>query len=133
MTSIGTLYTIGYAHPDAATHVGQLMNQEHMLLVDIRYSPRSRWRPAWRREALEATFGACYLWEQRLGNVNYHHPEGGITLAEGHEDAAREVAKLLTRGLSVILLCACKNARTCHRSLVAKLIQDALQELQEAV
>jgi uncharacterized protein (DUF488 family) len=131
MTTIGTLYTIGYAHPDAAIQVGQLMNQEHMLLVDIRYSPYSRWRPAWGHEALEATFGECYLWKQRLGNVNYQHPELGIKLAEGHEDAAREVAKLLARGISVILLCTCKNARTCHRSLVAKLVQDEVQKLQE--
>jgi uncharacterized protein (DUF488 family) len=126
ISTIGTLYTIGYAHPDAARSLAHLMGNPHTMLLDIRYAPRSRWHPAWNRPALEQAYGARYLWEQRLGNVNYRDREQGIALAEGHQEAVRAVAELVRSGRNLILLCACKDPRTCHRTLVAKLIQDAL-------
>ncbi len=131
MREIGTLYTIGYADIEAAAQVERLMNQEHMLLVDIRLSPRSRWRPAWNRNALRSVYSERYAWEPRLGNLHYQDRTLAIKLAEGHMDAIHELAKLLREGASIILLCACKDARTCHRTFVAKLIQDAVQKLQE--
>jgi len=130
LVTTGTLYTIGYSNPGAAAHVARLMRDERTLLLDIRYSPRSRWSPEWNRRALAARYGQCYLWDQRLGNVNYQHHERGIELSEQYPLAVRAVASLLSQGTSLILLCACKNARTCHRSLVAKLVQDALSEMQ---
>jgi uncharacterized protein (DUF488 family) len=128
---IGTIYTIGYAHPGAAADVARFMQQEHVILFDVRLSPRSRWQPMWNRVVLQATYGARYQWEKRLGNLNYQQRELGIEFAEGHLDAAQEAAALLAAGTSLILLCACKDARTCHRTLVAKLIQDAIQALRE--
>ncbi len=128
---IGTIYTIGYAHPDAAANVVRLMQQEHTILLDVRFSPRSRWQPVWNRAALQTAYGARYQWDKRLGNLNYQQRELGIELAEGHLDAAREAATLVTTGTSLIVLCACKDARTCHRTMVAKLIQDAIQALRE--
>ena len=126
---MGTLYTLGYAQTDAASQVERFMCHEHALLVDIRYSPRSRWRPEWNRSTLTATYGRRYVWDRRLGNINYQHREHGIQLAEGYMDAIHVAAALLCQGTSLILLCACKDARTCHLSLVAKLIQDAVQEV----
>jgi uncharacterized protein (DUF488 family) len=127
----GTLYTCGYAHPETAARVARLMSNPAMLLVDIRYRPRSRWQPAWNRNALAGIYGARYVWDRRLGNLNYQHRECGIALAEGHAAAVQEAAALLCAGTSLLLLCACKDARTCHRTLVAKYIQDAVQTVQE--
>jgi uncharacterized protein (DUF488 family) len=125
-TEWGTMYTIGYAHPDAAAQLGRLMRDPRTCLVDIRYHPRSRRWPQWNRSALAACYGHRYVWDRRLGNMHYQHPELHIQLAEGHPDAIQEAAALLCEGTSLILLCACRNPRECHRSLVAKLIQDAL-------
>jgi uncharacterized protein (DUF488 family) len=122
----GTIYTLGYAQPDAAAHLDRLMRDPLMCLVDIRSQPRSRPWPQWNRAALSARYSRRYVWERRLGTVHYRDQEQGITLAEGHLEAIREAAVLLCEGTSLVLLCACKDARTCHRSLVAKLIQDAL-------
>jgi uncharacterized protein (DUF488 family) len=122
----GTIYTLGYSLPDAAARLDRLMSDPKMCLVDIRYQPRSHRAQQWNRAALTARYGRCYLWERRLGNIHYRRQELGIMLAEGHTDAVREAAALLCEGTSLILLCACKDARTCHRSLIAKLIQDAL-------
>ncbi len=48
------------------------------------------------------------------------------TIGHAHPDAIREAAALLCEGFSLVLLCACTDARTYHRNLVARLIQDAL-------
>jgi hypothetical protein len=122
----GTIYTLGYAHPDAAAQLDRLMRNPRACLVDIRWQPQSRWWPQWNRAALSARYGCRYMWDPRLGNVHYQHRVYGIQLAEGYPDAIREAAMLLCESTSLILLCACKNARECHRSLGAKLIQDAL-------
>lgn len=122
----GTIYTLGYAHPNAATQLDRLMRDPRACLVDIRLQPRSRWWPQWNRAALSARYGRRYVWDRRLGNVHYQHRERGIQLAEGHQDAIGKAAALLSEGTSLILLCACKNERQCHRSLVAKRIQDTL-------
>lgn len=122
----GTIYTLGYAQSDAAIQLDRLMRAPGTCLVDIRSQPRSRRSPQWNRAALSARYGRRYVWERRLGNAHDRDREQGIHLAEGHQDAIREAAALLCEGTSLVLLCACTNARTCHRSLVAKLIQDAL-------
>jgi uncharacterized protein (DUF488 family) len=133
MSRIGTLYTLGYADPDAAKHLECLMEQSQSILVDIRYSPRSRWFPRWNRSALTAAYGHRYIWDRRLGNINYdlQRRKFGIQLAEGHIDAVQKAAEILLQGTSLILLCACKDAQKCHRVVVAKLIQDALQAIKE--
>lgn len=132
-TPLGTLYTIGYAHPDEAARVAELMRHARILLFDIRYIPRSRWYPAWTRSALMDAYGDRYVWEPRLGNRNYQTRASGIMLADGNEKAIEAAAHLLAQGISLILLCACKDASTCHRSLVAKLIQDAFATRHEEV
>src|SRR6266571_2510515 len=124
LVTTGTLYTIGYSNPGAAAHVARLMQGAQTMLVDIRYSPRSRWSPQWNWKSLSACYGSRYLWDRRLGNVNYQQRERGIELAEGHPQAIQAAASRLRQGTTLILLCACKDARSCHRSLVAKLIQD---------
>ena len=128
----GTIYTVGYADTEAETQLERLMRMPRTLLVDIRCSPRSRWFPLWNRAALERRYGGRYVWEPRLGNVNYQHKDLGIQLAPGYEDAVCELAVLLVEGTSLVLLCACKNPRACHRSLVARLIQDLLPAPQQS-
>jgi uncharacterized protein (DUF488 family) len=123
----GTLYPVGYVHPDAAAQLEQYMRDEHTLLIDIRYSPRSRWHPQWTKNALTTRYGTRYLWDQRLGNLNYRHPEQDIQLAAGHQQAAQEAAAMLRDGKSLVLLCACKDYERCHRKRVRELIQACLE------
>ncbi len=123
---IGTLSTIGYAHPAACPQIERLMQQERTMLLAIRSCPYSRWA-WWKKPALMHRSGQRSRWERRLGNLNFHHQQRGIELAEGRRQAVEQVTSMLFQGTSLILLCACKDARTCHRTLVAKLVQDAVQ------
>jgi uncharacterized protein (DUF488 family) len=122
----GTIYTLGYSQPKAAATLERLMRQPRMLLIDVRYQPVSRWNAQWNRAELTARYGEQYRWERRLGNRNYWSRDRPIQLPVGSRDAVRAAATLVCAGTSLVLLCCCGDERACHRSLVAKLIQDAL-------
>ena len=73
----GTIYTVGYALPDAAAWLDRLMRDPRALLVDIRSQPRSRPWPQCNRAALSARYSRRYVWERRLGNIHYREPGAG--------------------------------------------------------
>ena len=125
-TERGTLYTLGYGQPGAATQLDRLMREKQILLLDVRLVPHSRWDAGWNRAALAARYGERYRWEPHLGNLRYGERSSAIALATGYQEAIREAAQLLCHGTSLILLCVGAKARGCHRLLVAKLIQEAL-------
>ncbi len=122
----GTIYTLGYSQRKAATALERLLRQPRTLLLDVRYQPVCHWNPEWDRAALAARYGEQYHWERRLGNLYYWSRDQGIRLPGNYREATREAANLLLAGTSLVLLCACGNERSCHRSYVAKLIQDTL-------
>lgn len=122
----GTLYTLGYSQRKAAATLERLMRQPRTLLLDVRYQPTCRFNPAWNRAELAARYGEQYRWERRLGNVNYWSRARAIQLPGNFQEAVCEAASLICSGTALVLLCACSDERACHRSYVAKLIQDAL-------
>lgn len=124
--SANTIYTYGYTTStpeDLTAYIDAL----DAYLIDIRYSPRSR-VPQWRQQALDEMAGVTEHGRRRyrhiieLGNVNYNS-DGPIEL---YAPAAglREIAPYLA-ARPCILLCACRDWRTCHRRVVADLIVEA--------
>lgn len=122
----GTLYTLGYSAPGAAMQLERYMSTPRILLVDVRLHPVSRWAHEWNKTALASRYGESYRWDRRLGNLHYKSRTLPIALASGHEDAIAELTALILEGTSLVLLCACSDGHACHRTLVAKLIQDTL-------
>jgi uncharacterized protein DUF488 len=122
----GTIYTLGYRQRKAAATLERLLRQPQTLLLDVRSQPVCRWNPEWNRADLAARYGEQYRWERRLGNSNYWSRAWAIRLPVGWQEAVYEAADLLCVGTSLVLLCACGDERACHRSLIARLIQDAL-------
>ena len=122
----GNIYTLGYTQAKAEAHLERLMRNPRVLLVDVRYQPVFQWAQHWNRASLTARYGERYVWDRRLGNVHYRDREHAIELAPGYLQAVREAVALVCAGTSLVLLCACRDERACHRSLIAKLIQDAL-------
>lgn len=110
-----TLYTLGYTglKPEEL-----LKAVEHYdaTLVDVRISPYSR-HPQWSGLNLSRQLGQQYIHIRALGNLNYKQPELGIKLVDPDEGCFRLVQLLKQR--SVILLCACPDHHTCHRSTAA--------------
>lgn len=130
---VGTIYTLGYAAPGAAQQLEALMADPQMLLLDVRLVPRSRWWPQWSKPQLRARWGKRYSHEKQLGNVNYRDQSKPVVFAGRYpERAIAGAVSLLLQGYSLLLLCACKDEETCHRTLIAQMIQQALETaLQE--
>ncbi|HEY6539379.1 MAG TPA: DUF488 family protein [Ktedonobacteraceae bacterium] len=123
----GTIYTLGYSQRNAAATLERLMRHPRTLLVDVRYQPVvSGWNPQWNRASLAGRYGERYVWERRLGTLQSRGRDVPIQLAPGSQHAIEEAVGLLCAGTSLVLLCACAHERACHRSSVAKLIQDGL-------
>ncbi len=127
MTPYGQLYTIGYAVLEGIEQLQDFLAQR-VFLVDIRYVPASRWRPEWSRKRLIEQFAPYYCHIRELGNVNYHSLNLPIQLL----DAKRGLARLLPliQEHDICLLCACADWHTCHRRIVAELVQQELGIIQ---
>ncbi len=121
------VYTLGYARADALDVAEELV-QQGVRLVDIRLSPRSRWYPAWHRAALEQRFGERYVWVQALGNRNYRDRRLPVELASERVGVGLVCWWLAKE--DVCLVCACADWRTCHRRVVAELVQAQVQRCQ---
>lgn len=118
---MNTIYTIGYAGWTPAG-VKARVEALNAMLLDIRYSPYSK-RPEWRGESLKALLGrAHYQHMKTLGNRNYR--DGPIVL-DAPEAAVETVTRLLTHQ-PIVLLCACRDAATCHRSNAAEFLSERL-------
>ena len=120
------IYLFGYT--------GKTMTQieraigENGLLLDIRYSPRSR-KAGFSRSGLERVFGERYRHVRELGNAGYQTGEleladadAGLTLVEG---LAAE------HGGPIFLMCACEDGSYCHRSEVGRLLRKRGYRVEE--
>jgi uncharacterized protein (DUF488 family) len=115
--SLHALYTLGYTglKPEQLKTVAEKLGA---VVADIRLAPRSR-VPHWNYGNLNELLKPNYVWVRQWGNVNYKRG-GEIKLYEPI-DGATVIMNLLLKS-KVILLCACKDYRTCHRSVAANLL-----------
>lgn len=118
---MNTLYTIGYTAGIDADLLARAVVGEGMMLVDTRFSPRSR-NPQWNKSRLQETMGEHYRWVQEVGNVNYKG-EGEIELLSPSMGIPI-VIRLLEQS-PVILMCGCWNVHECHRKTVAEMVAEA--------
>ncbi len=90
------------------------------LLVDIRYSPKSR-RSGYSRAGLIRTFGERYRHVRELGNADYQ--SGGIRLAD--PDAGLAIIEEIAAAHDgpIFLMCACEDGTTCHRHQAGNLLK----------
>lgn len=116
------VYTAGYQQLKTVERLKQLAGERGATVIDIRFSPRSR-QPEWDKAALEKTFGGIaerYSHLPHFGNVNY---KGGGPIKLNAPQTGKTLIKYFLIERPVILLCACWNVETCHRKVVAELLQ----------
>lgn len=128
---LGNLLTIGYTGQDAQQRLEALLAQPSTVLVDIRFKPRSRWRPEFNQAALMKRYGSHkYEHCQALGNMNYNRPGEPIKIWKP-EEGVQQVIRFLRQRHTVILLCACKNYFQCHRRTAYELVVAAFSNMGE--
>ena len=126
----GSVVCVGMAAPLASELVEQLMGDMSVLLIDIRYAARSRWFPQWNKSALCTRWGTRYSHERGLGNAKYRDRDKPVMLVNP-EPAVVGAVDLLTKGYSLVLLCACDGELTaCHCREVVRLIEERLQQVR---
>ena len=116
------IYTTGYYghQPEALKSLAATLDA---TVVDIRFMPASR-VPGWRKQALQKLLGERYLWVQAFGNIHYNDGQP-IQIA----DMAAGVKALIKQGRrNYILLCGCRDAHTCHRSVVGEHLRGVSRE-----
>src|SRR5579859_874116 len=127
----GGVLRVGAAMIGADGEVGRVMADPSVVLVDIRYAARGRWRHEWDRGALRARFGSRYTHERGLANANFQDREKSVALVNA-EKALAGAVDLLSKGFSLLLLCGCNgdNAQ-CSCRKVEALIVERFRQVQK--
>ena len=126
-----SLFSIGYATKPLTTFVDQLQSHEIDAVADVRSVPYSAVFKEYHREPLKASLndkGIHYVYlGEELGprsKLDAHYNDEGQV--QFHRLMQSElflsgVERLLTgieKGMRIAMLCACKDAAICHRSLL---------------
>lgn len=119
--SLPQILTLGYATIMAAELDGILGPDG--ILVDIRIYPGSR-KPGFDGVALADRLGERYTHVRAFGNTR--HKRQGVALLDP-EAGLESLGGILACGPErVVLMCGCKYALRCHRSVVAALVEERL-------
>jgi len=114
------VYGIGY-QGRTVEQLRALADELDAEIVDVRFTPLSRLND-WRIYSLRRTLPR-YRHVKAFGNVNYKN--GGPIQIAAYEAGKAEIAKM---NCNVILMCACKDPRTCHRTvLLERLAADGFE------
>jgi uncharacterized protein (DUF488 family) len=91
------------------------------ILVDVRYSPSSS-DEQWRKRNLVTLLGDQYVHLKEFGNENFKGTEIRI------HDMAVGTMKIrrLLEAAPVVMMCACWNRSTCHRTVVIRHLVDEI-------
>ncbi|KUK98885.1 MAG: Uncharacterized protein XE08_0355 [Parcubacteria bacterium 32_520] len=108
-TQKNKVYTIGYGNEKIDKFIDKLKEVGIDLLIDVRSSPYSKWRPEFNtgnlREILKLN-GISYEWRgRRLGGFGVQHHYAGI----------KEIKLIIEKYKKVVLMCAEENPDKCHR------------------
>ena len=123
------ILTIGYTELGAQERIDAFLKDESAVLVDIRFSARSRWAGQFGKGVLERRYKKQYVHCPEFGNVNYR-PEDrskGIELA-WPDLGLKRVMWRIQAGHPVMLMCACKDYGKCHRKVVYDLLMAELNK-----
>jgi uncharacterized protein (DUF488 family) len=123
------IYTAGY-HGHTAAELLAKATELNALVVDIRMTPWCQWSVDWRKVQMEKTFGDRYYHLGAWGNRNYKG--GDIEIVAFEDGFARFRRRFLHLHVdNAILLCGCKEAAACHRSVIAALLRECGEEVKE--
>lgn len=121
----------GYSLPIVMQPLFEIMQQENVLLTDIRFSTKSVKKPYWSQSYLHSRFGKKYIHVHSLGNQNFsfEHRSKGIKIVN-LEKGLSILSNILEEEKTPILMCTCINYETCHRKVVIDAILKKYPELQ---
>ena len=110
------IYTFGYGNCTSIEPLLFLVNKYKIdLIVDVRARPRA-WTPRWSAPYLSKQLGNKYTSITELGNTSGN----AKWIPPDLEEANKKMIELCKMLSSVVLVCAEKDYRQCHRTEVAE-------------
>lgn len=123
----------GYSTPWSDHLLFEMMQQENILLTDIRYSTASLKKPHWSESHLRMLYPQKYICIHSLGNRNYFYREKGIEIVD-LEKGLDILCRIFEEDRIPLLMCTCLRYETCHRKVVIDALLKRYPKLQvEAV
>jgi uncharacterized protein (DUF488 family) len=121
-----TIYTIGYQGVPADALEAKV-KELNAVVIDTRFKAWSK-DPEFNQGRLLTRFGGerYRFMGAQFGNTNYRSQTGPITIADF--DAGYVALRELIVRQPVLLLCACWQWTTCHRTVVAGMLKERLQQ-----
>lgn len=116
------LYTLGYLG-HTLDEIVAMANKLNGFVVDARFSPRSR-LPQYEKSAFGTALGHRYLHVAALGNVNYRDSDKPIVIADFEAGFVQVLRAMREKKQWPMLMCACRDAHLCHRTVLAKRFKD---------
>ena len=117
------VYTMGY-YGKGVSEIQRLALSLNAVVFDIRLSPTSR-QPQFSGRNLSRVLGDRYRHVRSLGNLNY---KGGRVQIADFEAGFHQIVESQQ---AVILLCVCKHAEKCHRTIIAQMLRERGIEVVE--
>lgn len=129
----GEIWTVGFSEKSMPELIALLDDHRIDLVVDVRRSARSQWRPDANKERLIPAIGRQrYQHWPQLGNQKGAGP-GWLPLNQEKAGAAiDELARLVGKTIRICLMCTEHDPRKCHRAVIAARICDSVTHLPVA-
>lgn len=127
---IYTIYTAGYGNqvPDQLFERLEMV-ADSLLVIDVR-AIRKSWARAYTGPTVEDVVkkrGHDYIWLRQLGNANRNSPVRQIRLIDEVIGMWALEQQIRRSGLPIVLLCAERLSKECHRSVVAEKLRVRLE------
>jgi uncharacterized protein (DUF488 family) len=117
-----SIYTIGYGGKKPENFFHELEELDYDLVIDVRENPHRAFLGVYTYPQLAKRLGPKYIWIKELGNKTRQMPP---TLVD-EQAGMTKLKKLANNYDTIVLLCAEKNEKACHRSYIKKLLESYL-------
>ena len=137
-TDMEPVFTIGYGNRPVADFLAALSRRRIQYLIDVRSSPRSKYRPEFSANELRTLLKQSDISYVPMGDSLGGRPDDSSCYEDGHvlydlvrerhyfQDGIKRIQEALSKNLRVCLMCSEGKPEDCHRS---KLIGSALEAL----
>ena len=113
------LLTIGYGGKKPKDFFAELDALQPDVIVDVREDPFHAFLNTYTKKGLEKRLGSRYIWIRELGNKSRELPPTLVNEEKGLE----KLSTLMHEHNRVLLLCAEKDEKKCHRSYIKAKLQ----------
>ena len=121
------IYTVGYGNKPVQDFIQVLQKHQIDLLVDVRSTPFSRWKPSYNTKTFKLTLNEQGIEYKFLGNKIGGLPKNKSLYTDDlpdydkmrtttvYQDGLKELEAIIDSGIKAVIMCAEFDHKQCHR------------------